>query len=219
MEAETRAWILMPRGKQVIDQHMLSFSLALSKGQNITKHTLLGYTAFHRTTAKLSGLIASAVIGLASVSAAEVEKNRASQPYGAKDFRPGLLWMDNKGVPIDAHGGGVLFYQGRYYWFGEHKVGGDAGNYAQVGVHCYSSSDLYNWEDAGIALEVSSDPKSEIAKGCIIERPKVIYNAGTGKFVMWFHLELKNQGYTAARTAVAVADAPAGPTPMCDPCA
>lgn len=133
------------------------------------------------------------------------------KPSIFKDFRPGLLWPDTDGVPINAHGGGILFHQGRYYWFGEHKVGGKLGNSAQVGVHCYSSSDLYNWKDEGIALEVSSDPASEITKGCVIERPKVIYNARTGKFVMWFHLELVGQGYHAARTAVAVADRVTGP--------
>jgi hypothetical protein len=52
---------------------------------------------------------------------------------------------------------------------------------------------------------------SEIEKGCVIERPKVVYNARTRKFVMWFHLELKGQGYHAARTAVAVSDKPTGP--------
>jgi hypothetical protein len=45
----------------------------------------------------------------------------------------------------------------------------------------------------------------------VLERPKVIHNAKTGKFVMWFHLELKGQGYKAARVGVAVADHPAGP--------
>jgi len=44
-----------------------------------------------------------------------------------------------------------------------------------------------------------------------MERPKVIYNAKTGKFVMWLHLELKGQGYGPARAAVAVSDSPAGP--------
>ena len=32
-----------------------------------------------------------------------------------------------------------------------------------------------------------------------MERPKVIYNKQTGKFVMWFHLELKGRGYGPAR--------------------
>ena len=44
-----------------------------------------------------------------------------------------------------------------------------------------------------------------------IERPKVIYNEKTKKFVMWFHLELKGKGYAAARAGVAVSDSPAGP--------
>ena len=44
-----------------------------------------------------------------------------------------------------------------------------------------------------------------------MERPKVIYNEKTGKFVMWFHLELKGMGYEPARAAVAISDSPAGP--------
>lgn len=126
-------------------------------------------------------------------------------------FKPGKLWMDNNGVPINAHGGGFLFKDGRYYWFGEHKTEGKEGNTAQVGVHCYSSTDLYNWKDEGIALNVSQDPSSDIAKGCILERPKVVYNAKTKKFVMWFHLELLGQGYSAARAGVAISDKVTGP--------
>ena len=109
-------------------------------------------------------------------------------------FRPGEIWPDDKGVPINAHGGGILLHKGVYYWFGEHKTEGRAGNQAHVGVHCYSSRDLYNWKDEGIALQVSSDPASEIADGCILERPKVIYNRKTRKFVMWFHLAPKGKG-------------------------
>jgi beta-xylosidase len=127
------------------------------------------------------------------------------------EFCPGEVWPDNNGVHINAHGGGILFHEGVYYWFGEHKIEGGAGNLALMGVHCYSSTDLYNWMDEGIALPVSNDPKSEIVRGCVIERPKVIYNAKTNKFVMWFHLELKGQGYNAARAALAVSDTVIGP--------
>ena len=126
-------------------------------------------------------------------------------------FRPGEIWPDDHGVHINAHGGGVLFHEGVYYWFGEHKIGGTAGNAAHVGVHVYSSRDLYAWKDEGIALKVSEDPASEIVKGCVLERPKVLFCAKTGKFVMYFHLELKGQGYRAARTGLAVADRPTGP--------
>ena len=60
-------------------------------------------------------------------------------------------------------------------------------------------------------LPVSNEAGSDIEGGCIIERPKVLYNKQTRKFVMWFHLELKGRGYGAARAAVAVSDTPLGP--------
>lgn len=126
-------------------------------------------------------------------------------------FTPGAVWLDDNGVHINAHGGGVLYHEGTYWWFGEHKIKGRRGNAAQVGVHCYSSGDLYHWKDEGIVLSVSADSGHEIERGSIIERPKVVFNAKTGKFVMWFHLELKGQGYKAARTAVAVSEDVTGP--------
>jgi unsaturated chondroitin disaccharide hydrolase len=126
-------------------------------------------------------------------------------------FQPGELWLDNHRVPINAHGGGILFHQGTYYWFGEHKIAGEAGNRAQVGIHVYTSNDLYAWDDGGIALPVTDDPAGEITRDCILERPKVIVHPRTGKFVMWFHLEPKGVGYAGARSGVAVADQPQGP--------
>ncbi len=134
--------------------------------------------------------------------------NAQAQP--ASSFKPGEIWPDNNGVHINAHGGGLLYHDGSYYWYGEHKIAGVAGNKAEVGVHVYSSNDLYNWTDRGIALKVEGDD-SDIAKGCILERPKVIYNPKTKKFVMWFHLELKGKKYDSARSGVATADTPEGP--------
>ncbi|HYD82465.1 MAG TPA: hypothetical protein VEA63_00400, partial [Opitutus sp.] len=110
--------------------------------------------------------------------------NAVKPRSGIVSFRPGEVWLDSSGQPINAHGGGVLHHEGTYYWFGEHKVGGPVGNFAQVGVHVYTSTDLCEWHDAGIALAVSGDPSSEITRGCIIERPKVIFNAATRRFVM-----------------------------------
>ena len=128
-----------------------------------------------------------------------------------KRFVPGEIWPDDNGIHVNAHGGGILFHRGIYYWFGEHRIEGEAGNVAQLGVHVYSSADLYNWKDEGIALRVSDDPQHDIAKGCLLERPKVIFNAKTGQFVMWFHLELKGQGYETARSGVAVSNNVTGP--------
>lgn len=127
------------------------------------------------------------------------------------EFKPGQLWLDNNGNHINAHGGGFLFYNSTYFWFGEHKTAGKEGNTAIYGVHVYSSKDIYNWKDEGIALKMSSDTTSMLQKGCVLERPKVIYNKKTKKFVMWFHHELKGQGYKAALTGVAISDNVTGP--------
>lgn len=117
--------------------------------------------------------------------------------------------MDDTGAHINAHGGGILYYDDTFYWFGEHK--GELFSNAFVGVTCYSSKDLVNWKNEGVALAVEDDPESDIVKGCVLERPKVIYNKKTGKFVMWFHLELRGKGYSAARSGVAVSDCVTGP--------
>ncbi|NDV60645.1 family 43 glycosylhydrolase [Bacteroides sp. 519] len=124
-------------------------------------------------------------------------------------IRSGEIWPDDRGEHINAHGGGVLFHDGKYYWFGEHKS--EKTSAAMVGVTCYSSTDLCNWKYEGVALPVSDNENSDIVRGSVIERPKVIYNKKTGKFVMWFHLELKGKGYSAARAALAVSDTPVGP--------
>lgn len=126
-----------------------------------------------------------------------------------KTISPGEIWQDTKGEHINAHGGGVILYDGRYYWYGENRPA--KGFTTEVGVEVYSSDDLINWTDEGVALAVSSETGSPIERGCIMERPKVIYNAKTKKFVMLFHLELKGQGYAAAQVGFAVADNPCGP--------
>ncbi|MBS5797713.1 MAG: family 43 glycosylhydrolase [Dysgonomonas mossii] len=129
-----------------------------------------------------------------------------------KHFTPGAIWLDNNNIHINAHGGGILFDNGVYYWFGEHKTEGENGNLANVGVHCYSSTDLYDWTDEGIALAVMpSSSGSDIEEGCILERPKVIKNKKTGKYIMWFHLEPKGKGYKGALSGVAISDNVTGP--------
>ena len=40
-----------------------------------------------------------------------------------KEFKPGEIWTDTSGVPINAHGGGILYHDKVYYWYGEIKTG------------------------------------------------------------------------------------------------
>ena len=122
-------------------------------------------------------------------------------------FEPGAaIWADTEGEHIQAHGGGVTEHEGVYYWYGEQR-----GRGVPAGVRCYSSTDLYNWRPHGVVLEATGGEGSDLQPGCIIERPKVVYNADTEQFVLWFHLELAGIGYRAARTGVATSDSPTGP--------
>ena len=87
-------------------------------------------------------------------------------------FRPKEVWNDTEGNPINAHGGGILYHKGTYYWYGEYKVGktvlpSDATweRYRTdvTGVSCYSSKDLLNWKFEGVALKaITDDPNSDI---------------------------------------------------------
>jgi hypothetical protein len=135
-------------------------------------------------------------------------------------FVPGEIWRDTDGKPINAHGGGFLFHQGVYYWYGELKEGRTYVPAANAswggtrvvagGVSCYSSTNLLDWRNEGVALPANPrDPDHDLHCSKVIERPKVIYNNTTKQFVMWLHVDSEN--YAAARTGVAMSDTPTGP--------
>lgn len=157
-------------------------------------------------------LLSIVMLFLLSSSKTIAQSNKSNQLINSQ-FKPGVLWLDNNGKHINAHGGGVLFHKGKYYWYGEHKLEGKSeAQMADAGIHCYSSKDLYNWKDEGLVLSVNfDDPKSELAYGCILERPKVIYNAKTKKFNAFFKFYPKGTGYLKGYIGVATADKPNGP--------
>lgn len=206
-------------------------------------------------------------------------------------------WLDTEGEHIQAHGGQVQWLdtldldedgvaEGGWIWYGEDKTRN--GNPID-GIHCYTSQDLYNWTDRGLALythdmepnrlnaagdgfevneeglnqlkewadmdapseEVSQDEiemardfvaayrtdsgydEENLAKAfhdlysgyCIAERPKMLYNETTGKYVLVFHsdgpsdaslLKYLQDGtspsrYSRANMGFAVSDTPYGP--------
>ena len=127
----------------------------------------------------------------------------------AQEHVNGQLWMDTDGQHINAHGGNIIQYNNTYYWYGENRP--YSGGSTETGISVYSSTDLKTWKNEGGALATSQEAGHDIERGCIMERPKVLYNPKTKKFVMLFHLELKGRGYEAARVAFAVSDSPTGP--------
>ncbi len=130
----------------------------------------------------------------------------------------GERWLDTEGNPINAHGAGMLYHNGKYYLYGEYKVGKtilpewatwECYRTDVTGVGCYSSPDLRNWTFEGVVLKAEDNPDSDLHPSKVLERPKVVYNPKIGKFVMWAHVE--SADYSKAAAGVAVSDSPTGP--------
>lgn len=127
----------------------------------------------------------------------------------------GTMWLDTDGNPIQAHGGMIEKFDGIYYWYGENKAGetvlkeNGLHRVDFIGFSCYSSADCISWKNEGLVLKASDQPDSPLHKSRVGERPKVLYNEKSRKYVMWFHLD--SHDYMTAHTGVAVADRPTGP--------
>lgn len=103
-------------------------------------------------------------------------------------FRPGQVWLDTEGKRIQAHGGSVIYVDGIYYWYGENKEFTDGTNDIWTyGIRFYRSNDLYNWEDLGLVIPPDTeDEKSPLnPTNCMLDRPHIIYNKRTKKYVCW----------------------------------
>ncbi|MBK0384070.1 family 43 glycosylhydrolase [Pedobacter sp. SD-b] len=125
---------------------------------------------------------------------------------------PDQPWKDTAGNLINAHSGGVIFQNGYYYWYGTHKIPGSSEKNGKTdgGVHCYRSKDLVNWTDYGIVLAVNNTPGSDLELGCKIQRVKVVKCDNTGKYICYFKLYLKGEGYDKTYVAVATSNSPTG---------
>ena len=141
---------------------------------------------FRRCAVAVAAVLLSQMTIIGPASAAPVVITNATQ------------FTDTTGAVVHAHGGGVLKVGAFYYWFGENR---NADNTFKA-VSVYRSTDLKTWEFRNNALTQSSAAELQVAN---IERPKVIYNSTTGKFVMWMHKE-NGKDYNEARAAVAVSD-------------
>ncbi len=127
----------------------------------------------------------------------------------------GQVWRDTDGNVIHAHGGHMLRWKDMWYWYGENRT---ENRYVSV----YRSEDLVNWTFCRHVLTTDS-PTAEhrirtdrklrnenSRNGKInVERPKVLYNEKTGRFVMWMHVE-NGENYQDAACAIAVCDTPDG---------
>ena len=119
----------------------------------------------------------------------------------------GIVWYDTDGQSIQAHAAGILIdpQDQSYWWYGESLK---TSNLSDHGVNCYHSKDLLNWKNVGQVL----GQKQVFIEGhpgpYVIERPKVLWNAQTQMFIMWFHLD--SSDYRYRYTGVATSSSASG---------
>ena len=153
------------------------------------------------------------LLSITSFSIAGFAQAPAAPLQPLKAIRPGEVWPDNRGLHVQAHGGGIIKFDGTYYWFGEQRSP-DLDKTKRY-VSCYSSKDLTNWTFRRNVVEMT-DPEN-IGPRWVLERPKVFHNPKTKKFVMYAHLdgptpvagETANPAggsYAVARVAVLISD-------------
>ncbi len=169
------------------------------------------------------------------------EEQKEIPSYSSFTGVAGETMYDTNGNPIQAHGGQIqkltVGGEAKYYWIGEDKTN----DYRPVGgIHVYSSSDLYNWDDEGIVLQTMEDPEQfetdpyfqelygdlsqeekeaifvDLDKNnAVMERPKMLYNEKNDNYVIWFHADGRtpdsDADYGKAKAGVAVSDSPTGP--------
>lgn len=132
-------------------------------------------------------------------------------------MKNGTCWTDDRGEPIQAHGGMITRFGDRWYWYGENKnadncvrAGKSLTRVDVIGISCYSSPNLTDWHWEGLALaSVPGDASHPLHPSRVCERPKVFYHAGNRQYIMWFHAD--SADYTFAQAGCAVADRPEGP--------
>jgi hypothetical protein len=91
-------------------------------------------------------------------------------------IRPGEVWLDTAGKPIQAHGASILQVGDTFYWYGENKERTLPGSGIwHWGVRAYASKDLVNWADQGLIIPpVPDDPASPLHPAKQLDRPHIL---------------------------------------------
>lgn len=113
-----------------------------------------------------------------------------------KSIKPGADWFDDMGKPIHAHGASMFYENDTFYWYGENKEKSHPGSGIwHWGVRCYSSKDLYNWHDEGLIIPPDlENENSSLHPSSYMDRPHIIYNMSTKKYVCWIKNSGKDEG-------------------------
>lgn len=131
-------------------------------------------------------------------------------------YRPGQPWPDADGIHINAHGYCILKHEGKYHWYGSHKIEGRTeAEKNEAGVRCYVSDDLLVWKNSGLVFSVTApNQHADVAKAGILDRPKVVFHAATKKFLMYFKLYPPGAAGNTVGTDVAYVGVASSPHPL-----
>lgn len=151
------------------------------------KYTYSAFEHFYRPDSELlpAGLMGPVDILL-------VQEN----PLPYTSIKPGQIWLDTNGKPIQAHGFQVMEKDGTYYWYGENKELTTHGSHVWTyGIRCYRSKDFYNWEDCGLIIPPDTvNTLSPLHYSQTLDRPHIVYAPKTGKYVCWIK-SMDEDGY------------------------
>lgn len=116
------------------------------------------------------------------------------------------LWKDTDGNPLHAHGGGMHFEDGQYYFVGVGKMAYDQPYFDAYSVTLYRSTDLGEWTLLSPSILnksafINSTFKSPLinAQGpVVLSRPKLIKSAATGRYILWTGFMSRGRGTCVA---------------------
>jgi len=103
-------------------------------------------------------------------------------------IRTGQPVLDTDGNRVQAHGGSIFIENDTYFWYGENKEKTDGKSKIWTwGIRCYSSKDFYRWNDEGLIIPPDLNDKSSLLNPYThkMDRPHIIFNMRTGKYVCW----------------------------------
>lgn len=127
-------------------------------------------------------------------------------------IKNGALWKDDRGKTVQAHGAGFLQIGDTWYMIGEDR---ETAKW-NPDVNMYSSKDFTHWKFEGKIIKNGAHSfkypdgtTGTLGSNRMIERPKLLYCAKTGQYVIWCHWEAGNYG--ASEAAVFYSDQITGP--------
>ena len=106
-------------------------------------------------------------------------------------YRVPTYRFDTLGNAVDAHDGGMYYFNNTYYLYGTSYNCGYQWQHGGpwCGFKVYSSLDLTHWQDQGLLFDPSSaewqNRCTNGSFGCF--RPHVLYNARTQQYILWIN--------------------------------